>query len=131
MAKSVLVLFSLFFSAATAMAQQVTDQQDSQTLREALAGRTVYVVTPLGVELPIRYHANGTMTSKSSAHLASMAGESTHSDYGRWWVANGRLCQRWQNWLNRQAYCYEMTINGRDVSWRRNDGRTGTARLGS
>ncbi len=131
MVKIAFVIFTLLFGAAPTVAQQVSSQADSEALRQAISGRTVYVVTPLGIELPIRYYANGTMTSKSSAHLASMAGENTHTDYGRWWVANGRLCQRWQNWLNRQSYCYEMTITGRDVIWRRNDGRTGTARLGS
>jgi hypothetical protein len=131
MVKIAFVIFNLLLGAVPTLAQQMSAPADGEALRQAIAGRTVYVVTPLGVELPIRYHANGTMTSKSSAHLASMAGESTHMDYGRWWVANGRLCQRWQNWLSRQSYCYEMTITGNEVTWRRNDGRTGTARLGS
>lgn len=131
MQKIVIILISLLFGAGVLNAEPLVPKPQTGDLRKTLSGRVVYLSTPIGMELPIRYNANGTMRAKSSAHLASMAGEDKTTDYGRWWVTNGRLCQRWQNWLNRQAYCYDMTINGRSVNWRRNDGRSGTARLGS
>jgi hypothetical protein len=100
------------------------------TLRKALSGRTVFISTPLG-ELPVRYSANGTMRASSSATLAALAGEPVSSDTGQWWISGDKLCQRWSVWVEGKSFCYEMRGNERSISWRRNDGLTGTARIGS
>jgi hypothetical protein len=117
--------------AASADAGKQEGSLKGEELRKAVSGRTVYISTAIGIELPIRYSANGTMTSTSSANLAAMAGESVAKDSGSWWIAGDKLCQKWQNWLNGQTYCYEMRRSGRIVYWRRNDGHSGSARLGS
>jgi hypothetical protein len=96
-----------------------------ESLRSAVAGKTVFLSTPVG-SLPIVYRANGTM-SGSARQLALYAG--TDSDRGVWWVTNDRLCQRWQTWLEGKSYCYRMERNGNTVNWSRDDGRTGTATL--
>lgn len=99
-----------------------------QDLKKAIAGRTVYLSSPLG-EVPIRYSANGTMSARSQ--LALLDGERTASDRGRWWVASNRLCLKWQNWMNGRSYCFTMQKVGNRVHWRRNDGKSGVARIGS
>jgi len=98
-----------------------------ETLRAAVAGKTVYLATPVGA-LPISYRTNGTMLGRSGA-LAQYVG--TESDNGTWWIARDRLCQRWDTWLDGKAYCYTMRREGDTVHWSRNDGRTGTAVISS
>lgn len=98
-------------------------------LKEAVSGKTVYLMTPIGAEIPIRYRPNGTMRGTSSASLAALGGEEVTSDTGRWWVVREQLCQQWSNWSDRRSYCYKLRTAGSSVQWRRNDGQSGTARI--
>jgi hypothetical protein len=98
---------------------------NGDSLRAAVAGKTVYLATPVGA-LPISYRPNGTMQGRSG-RLAMYVGAET--DHGNWWIARDRLCQRWQTWLDGKAYCYTMRREGDTVHWSRNDGRTGTATI--
>lgn len=99
-------------------------------LRRAVSGKIVYIATPIGAEVPISYRPNGTMTGRGLANYAALAGEMAKSDRGRWWIANGQLCQRWTRWLDGRTHCFRLTRNGETVRWQRNDGRVGTARIG-
>src|SRR6478752_10372593 len=49
---------------------------------------------------------------------------------GKWWVENDQLCQKWTSWMDGQSYCYKLTLDGSKVTWVRNDGHSGTARIG-
>ena len=52
-------------------------------------------------------------------------------DRGRWWVAEDKLCIRWQNWMGRRPHCFTMQrISPTLVRWWRDDGKSGTARIG-
>ncbi len=106
---------------ASAMASPLSGKE----LRRALAGKTIYLSTPLGISVPIRYRANGTMVGRAKAVLVRYVG--SPRDRGVWWISGNRLCQRWGKWLDGRAYCYSFRKKGRTVYWRRNDGRTGTA----
>jgi hypothetical protein len=97
-------------------------------LRLAVSGRTVYLNIS-GFELPIRYAPNGRMSGKLRAAAASLSRE-VASDSGRWWIKDHQLCQRWRSWMEGKSYCYQLTRQGRTVQWLRNDGHSGTARLG-
>lgn len=101
-----------------------------KSLQKAVSGKTIYLQTPLA-EVPIRYQPNGTMTGRSSASLAALAGEKVNSDTGRWWVRRAELCQQWRSWSNGRALCYKLRVSGTKVAWSRSDGETGTARLAS
>jgi hypothetical protein len=98
-------------------------------LRAALSGKTVYLKIS-GFELPIRYAAGGRMSGKMSATAAALSRGDGAVDNGRWWIEGNQLCQRWTSWLDGKSYCYKFTINGKSVRWVRNDGRSGTARIG-
>jgi hypothetical protein len=98
-------------------------------LRDAVSGKTVYLMTPIGAEIPIRYMPNGMIRGTISASLAALGGESVKSDTGRWWVTNEHLCQQWKNWSASRSHCYRFRTTGNSVEWRRNDGETGTARI--
>ena len=98
-------------------------------LRDAVIGQTVYLKIS-GFELPIRYSVGGRMSGKMSATAAALSRGDGAVDNGRWWIEGNQLCQRWTSWLDGKSYCYKFTINGKSVRWVRNDGRSGTARIG-
>jgi hypothetical protein len=98
-------------------------------LRQAISGKTVYLNVS-GFELPIRYAANGRMSGKMGTVAASFSRGDGSSDTGKWWVTNDQLCQQWRTWMDGKSYCYKLTRNGSTVRWVRNDGRSGTARIG-
>src|SRR5262245_24512364 len=100
-------------------------------LKEAVSGKTVYLMTPIGAEIPIRYRANGTMHGSFSGMIAAMSGESVSSDTGGWWVASGQLAQQRKTWSDRRSHCSRPRTAGNAVQWRRNAGETGTARIGN
>jgi hypothetical protein len=95
-------------------------------LQRAVAGKTVHLDTPLGVAVPITYHANGTMSGKAGALEYFLGAE---ADRGRWWIADGKLCQKWFKWLDAQASCMRLEQDGDKIFWRRDDGVSGTARV--
>jgi hypothetical protein len=117
----------LLLPAAAALAGQATLAGDD--LRKEISGKTVYLNVS-GFELPIRYAANGRMSSKMSTIAASLSRGDGSSDAGKWWVESDQLCQRWSSWMDGKAYCYKLTRNGSTVRWVRNDGHSGTARIG-
>jgi hypothetical protein len=98
-------------------------------LRQAISGKTVYLNIS-GFELPISYAANGRMSGKMSTVAASFSRGDGSQDRGKWWVAGDQLCQQWTSWMDGKAYCYRLTRDGSTVRWVRNDGRSGTARIG-
>jgi hypothetical protein len=121
------VAAGLSLPATATLAEPATLAGDE--LRQAISGKTVYLNIS-GFELPIRYAANGRMSGKMSAMAASFSRGDGAQDRGKWWVAGDQLCQQWTSWMNGKSYCYRLTRNGAKVQWVRNDGRSGTARIG-
>ncbi len=118
--------FTLAFGAAFA-AEPVSLSGDE--LRKAVSGKTVYLRIS-GFELPIRYSPGGSMAGSMGAVASTLARGDGASDRGKWWVSGSQLCQRWSSWMEGKSYCYKFTLNGKSVRWVRNDGRSGTARIG-
>ena len=98
-------------------------------LRRAVTGKTVYLDIS-GFELPIHYLANGRMSGSMGTVAATLSWGDVASDNGRWWIETNQLCQRWTSWLDGQTYCYKLARQGDIVQWFRNEGRSGTARIG-
>ncbi len=98
-------------------------------LRKAVSGKTVYLRIS-GFDLPIRYSEGGSMAASMGAVAATLARGESASDRGKWWVAGDQLCQQWSRWMEAKAYCYKLTRRGNSVTWVRNDGRSGSARIG-
>jgi hypothetical protein len=118
----------ILFAATTSGSFAGEAQLAGADLHAAVAGKTVYVQSPMG-EIPIRYAANGTLHGRTE--LALLDGESQTSDRGRWWVSDKKLCIQWHSWMEGKAHCFTMhRIGGSTVRWRRDDGKSGTARLG-
>ena len=98
-------------------------------LRKVVSGKTVYLKIS-GFELPIRYSPGGSMSGRMGAVAATLARGNGASDRGKWWVSGDQLCQQWMSWMEGKSYCYTLTRRGNSVSWVRNDGRSGSARIG-
>jgi hypothetical protein len=98
-------------------------------LRHAISNKTVYLKIS-GFEIPIRYSSDGHMKGTLGTVAASFASGNGAQDYGKWWVKNDQLCQKWTSWMDGDTYCYRLTKSGSTVHWTRNDGRSGTARIG-
>jgi hypothetical protein len=112
-----------------AAAETKSSSLGGDQLRQAVSGKTVYLNIS-GFELPIRYAPGGTMSGSMSVVAAALARGDGASDHGKWWIANDQLCQRWTSWMDGKSYCYKLTETGKSVRWVRNDGRSGTARIG-
>jgi len=97
-------------------------------LRKTVSGKTVYLKIS-GFELPIRYSPGGSMSGRMGAVAATLARGNGASDRGKWWVSGSQLCQQWTSWMEGKSYCYTLTRRGHSVSWVRNDGRSGSARI--
>jgi len=116
----------LALPALPATAESITLAGDD--LRQAISGKTVYLNVS-GFELPIVYSANGRMKGTMGTVAASFSTGNGAADRGKWWVENDQLCQKWNSWMDGQSYCYKLTLSGNKVTWVRNDGRSGTARI--
>jgi hypothetical protein len=125
---TLVIAMALTLLATAARAELVTLSGDG--LRNAISGKTVFLNIS-GFELPISYAANGRMSGKMGAVAASFARGNGAQDRGKWWVAGNQLCQQWSSWMEGKSYCYRLTREGATVHWVRNDGRSGTARVGN
>jgi hypothetical protein len=123
------LITALLAISGSALASEGTGRLAGDKLRNAISGKTLYLMTPIGAEIPIRYRPNGSMRGATSASLAALGGESVSSDTGRWWVIREQLCQRWKNWMDSRSYCYKFRFADGNVQWQRHDGATGTARI--
>ena len=128
-------LIALATLAALALGAPLTETAAAEAalagdvLRKTVSGKTVYLKIS-GFELPIRYSAAGSMTGSMSMVAAALARGENASDRGKWWISGNQLCQRWTSWMDGKSYCYKLTLTGKSVRWVRNDGRSGTARIG-
>jgi hypothetical protein len=124
--KSAVLLFGLHVTVGATAALGDPVQLDTKSIAEAIVGRTIAVDTPIAVTLPVTFHSEGRMTGEAGA-LAFYLG--SRRDEGRWWIAKGRLCQRWQNWLGGERSCMTLARDGRTLHWTSDDGKTGTATI--
>ena len=135
-----LIVAGLVLPASGAIAEPATATADAggpadatslsaDELRQAVTGKTVYLDVS-GFELPIHYLANGRMSGSMGTVAATFARGDGASDNGRWWTEANQLCQRWTSWMEGQTYCYKLIRQDDTVQWSRNDGRSGTARIG-
>ncbi len=123
------IILSLLLAAAPlTFASAVEEALSGAAIESVVAGRTLYIETSMG-EVPIRYAKNGSV--HGNTELALLDGESTAVDHGKWWVADNKLCLRWRNWMNGETHCFTVRrLGATHVRWRREDGKSGVARLG-
>ena len=121
----VLLLSTLSLTAGAASAEDL----DGPKIRELIAGETVRLNTPFGIALPLRYRADGVVVGDISG--ISAASMFAPKEEGRWWIEDDSLCQKWPSWYKGRQFCFKITyLGGSRISWLRDDGAKGTARIG-
>jgi hypothetical protein len=119
-----LMLGVVVLTGSSAQAERVALRGDA--LKQALAGKSVHLDTPFGVAIPITFQGNGLMSGKAGALQFFLGAE---ADRGRWWVEEGKLCQKWFKWLDAQPSCMSLQQDGQRIFWQRDDGLSGTATI--
>lgn len=97
-------------------------------LKQAVSGKQVYLATPLGGEFPLNYRTNGVVDGSGKA--VGLGKFMQPTDTGTWWVKGEKLCQKWKNWYDGKEFCFTVQSEGPNkISWVRDDGMKGTARI--
>jgi hypothetical protein len=119
-----IIVGALILACCSAQAEPVP--LGDEALIRTLSGRTVHLDTPIGIVVPITFQTNGLMFGKAGVLSYFLGGE---TDRGRWWVTDGKLCQKWFKWLDAQPSCMRLAQDGNRIYWRRDDGVNGTATI--
>jgi hypothetical protein len=123
--KTILVALAAVWVSAGSPA--VAEDLDGEAIRDLVAGKTVYLRS-YGLELPLRYRADGVVSGDISG--LSIARMFAPKEQGRWWVDGQRLCQQWTSWYDGKVLCFTIRKTGeRSISWTRQDGYSGKARI--
>lgn len=124
----VAVPFLVALAAMAALAPAVAEPLGNAEIEQKISGKRVYLSTPYGLELPLNYRTDGTVTGDLSGF--TLARMFAPRETGRWWTENGRLCQRWPTWYDGRQFCFRVSSKGPDrIGWVRDDGLSGTARI--
>lgn len=97
-------------------------------LKSFMAGKRVYLATPLGGEIPLNYRRSGVVDGSGDA--AGLGRYMTPKDKGRWWVSGNKVCQKWEEWYDGRTFCFTVVkISENRIRWVRDDGMKGVARV--
>jgi hypothetical protein len=98
-------------------------------IRQLIGGEKVRLSTPFGVALPLHYRDNGVVVGDVSGFSAARM--LAPREEGRWWISGNSLCQKWPSWYDGRQFCFKITsLGGGKITWLRDDGASGTARIG-
>lgn len=115
----------LSFASPSAEARQ---ELSGTEIKSKITGKRIFLKVPLGGEFPLRYRKNGVVVGDGSA--LGLGKHMAPKEAGRWWVKNDQLCQQWNSWYKGQVACFQLFETGQNkLFWKRNDGRTGKARI--
>jgi hypothetical protein len=130
MTRSILAALALGVSlSAPAALANAPDLLSGPEIREAIAGKRIFLATPLGGEFPLFYRTSGVVDGSGEA--IGLGRFLKPTDTGRWWVDGNRLCQQWQSWYDGRPFCFTLREAGPNrLAWTRDDGFSGVARVG-
>jgi len=123
---------SYIFAALAAMALTHSAHAEGlsgEEIMNQIVNKTVLLDTGYGIALPLYYSKSGNVTGDASGTmLGSMFAP---KETGKWWVKQNRICQQFPKWHNGDVLCFSLKRTGsKTFNWTRQDGKTGTARLG-
>ncbi|MEP0520538.1 MAG: hypothetical protein ABJO09_13440 [Hyphomicrobiales bacterium] len=125
LAASVATTAAFTFAAPSAEAGQGLSGQE---IKSKIAGKRIFLRAPLGGEFPLRYRKNGVVIGDGSA--LGLGKYMAPKESGRWWVQNDQLCQQWHSWYKGKVACFQLFETGQNkLYWKRDDGRSGKARI--
>ena len=113
----------IVFAAPVAAADNVS----GAALKTLVSGKRVYLAAP-GGEFPLNYRSSGVVDGTGEA--LGLGKFLQPKDSGTWWVDGDKLCQKWTSWYDGKPFCFTIQKTGANsISWRRDDGYAGTARI--
>ena len=117
-------------SLPTAILPAAAEQLAGEQIRSMVNGKRVYLATPFGGEFPLFYKSNGQVTGDGTA--LGLGRYFAPRETGRWFVDGNRLCQQFPTWYKGKVSCFTLQKTGEaSLRWRRDDGYSGRARIGS
>lgn len=123
-------VFAMVACAATATVAQARTPLSEREILQTVAGKRIYLKTPLGGEFPLYYKSNGRVNGSGDA--VGLGRFMQPKDQGKWWVRGNRLCQKWQSWYDGKQFCFTLSKGEGDMLfWKRDDGLSGRARIGN
>lgn len=125
-ASTATVLAVSLFAIGPVQAENVQGQE----LKSLVSGKRIYLQTPFGGEFPLYYQTSGAVSGDGSA--LGLGKFMAPKETGKWWVDGANLCQQWPTWYDGKATCFTIEKTGdSSLNWVRDDGKSGTARIGS
>ena len=125
-ASTAAILAVSLFAAGPAQA----DNLQGQELKSLVSGKRIYLQTPFGGEFPLYYQTSGVVSGDGSA--LGLGKFMAPKEKGKWWVKGANLCQQWPTWYDGKTTCFTIEKTGASsLNWVRDDGKSGTARIGS
>lgn len=120
--------FLAFLVVMTMVAPVAAQNLNGEAIRDFIAGEQVYLATPYGVEFPLFYAADGSVTGDGSG--TGLGKFFAPRETGEWWVEGANLCQQFPTWYDGKATCFTIEQTGENtLAWVRDDGMEGTARI--
>lgn len=115
-------------AAASIVPAFASENLSGDELKQAVSGKGVFLATPFGGEFPLNYRANGVVDGSGKA--VGLGKYMAPTDSGRWWVDGEKLCQKWKSWYDGKQFCFTVqSLGPAKISWVRDDGMSGTARI--
>lgn len=121
-------IFALVIGIATTSTAESKPLLSEREILRTVAGKRIYLKTPLGGEFPLYYKPDGRVNGSGDA--VGLGRFMKPKDQGTWWVKGNRLCQKWQSWYDGKQFCFTLSKGeGDTLFWERDDGLSGRARV--
>lgn len=99
-------------------------------IKNLVNGKRIYLKVPLGGEFPLYYQTNGRVSGDGSS--LGLGKYLAPKETGKWFVRGNELCQQFPTWYKGEVSCFTLQKTGEtSLRWRRDDGYSGRARIGS
>ncbi len=98
-----------------------------EAIKTTLSGSLLALDTPVGSTVSVRIGHDGLMSGEAGTTLGAVLGAS--KDRGRWWIVNDQVCFKWFRWFDAEPRCATISLEGQHLTWRRDDGDSGTATI--
>lgn len=114
---------------AASSSQATAERYSAQDIRDGIVGRRIFLAVPFGGEFPLNYRRGGSVDGNGEA--LGLGRFAKPNDTGNWWIESDRLCQKFRSWYDGRPMCFDLyRIDDKRLKWIRNDGKSGTARIG-
>lgn len=126
--RTVLSAFTFFFALGVASANASNMSEDE--IRNSITNKKVLLETRFGVEFPLFYHADGSVTGDGTG--TGLGQYFAPKETGKWWTQSNKLCQQFPTWNKGQIVCFKLeNLGNKTLIWRQDNGRSGRAKISS